>query len=567
MTHIQESPAWWQGVIYQIYPRSFADSNGDGVGDLNGIRSKLDYLAGLGVDALWLSPVYPSPDADFGYDVSDFCAVDPRYGSLADFDALLAEAHTRGLRVMIDLVLNHSSDQHPWFVESRSSRANPRRDWYIWADPTPRGGPPNNWPSCFGGSAWQLDPATGQMYLHTFFKEQPDLNWRCPAVRAALLDVFRFWLERGVDGFRLDAFSAYFKHPELRDNPTHPGIPGVVYTTQSQVNNCNLPDMLPLLREIRALVDSYSSLGRERYLVGEPFFSDARAAAGYCGPDLLHATFDFEPLLSPWSARRLTAAIQRWQHLLGDQTWPNFVFNNHDNPRTATRWRRHLLSLTLFGSANLNLFPVGPAGDDARLKQAAALLLTLRGTAFLYYGEEIGMRDIPVRSKAEARDPLARAYWPFSKGRDGCRAPMQWDASPNAGFTTHPAPWLPVNADYPTRSAAAQSADPASLLNFYRRLTALRRASPALAAGMFQPVTFGTRHIVAYLRQTQEQVMLVAFNFGARPRRLVLGSHLARTGWRVRLGTHRAEGEIITPAQSGPISLAGREALILEMEK
>lgn len=542
---------WHQnGIIYQIYPRSFADSNGDGIGDLNGITARLDYLRDLGVDALWLSPIYPSPDVDFGYDVSDYCAVDPKFGSLADFDRLVAEAHARGLHIVLDLVLNHTSDQHSWFLESRSSRDNPKRDWYLWRDPAPNGGgAPNNWQAVFGGSGWEFDAASGQYYYHMFCKQQPDVNWHNPQVRQAMLDVFRFWLDRGVDGFRLDVFNVYFKDGDFTSNPPAVGIPGYGFSRQRHVYDCDRPEMVPLVQEIRALLDQYEAGdGRARYVVGETFISGAQKAASYCGKDRLHAAFNFEFLNCPLQPHPIFERIQRWEHALGAKVWPSYVFNNHDNARSATRWKQRFF---------------GDPEDDARMKLAAALLLTLRGTPFLYYGEEIGMRDISIRSRAEVLDPVGRQFWPFMKGRDGCRAPMQWDASAQAGFTGGDVrPWLPLQEDYPARNVAVQQQDPRSLLNFYRWAIAVRRAAPALTEGMFQPITYGTRYILAYLRVTREQTVLVALNFSARRKRLVLGSHLARQQWRLLLSTHR---DSLPAIRAGLLGLEPFEAIVLEM--
>jgi len=540
---------WWRdGIIYQIYPRSFADSNGDGIGDLNGITARLDYLHNLGVDAVWLSPIYPSPDVDFGYDISDYCAVDPKYGSLADFDRLVAEAHARGVRVVLDLVLNHTSDQHPWFRESRKSRDNPFRDWYIWADPRPGGRPPNNWRSVFGGPGWEFDLAAGQYYYHMFYKEQPDVNWHNPAVRKAMLDVFRFWLERGVDGFRLDVFNVFFKHPGLADNPVRFPFPLYPFIGQRHDNDFDRPEMIPLLQEIRALLDAYSTPGHARYAVGEPLFSNPRKAALYTGPDRLHAAFNFEFLNSRWSPRGFDRSIRRWEDALGPEDWPNYVLNNHDVSRSANRFRPR------FGSSE----------DDARLKVAAALLLTLRGTPFIYYGEEIGMRDIPIRSRDEVLDPVGRRFWPFMKGRDGCRSPMQWEAAPNAGFSPPGGqPWLPVHENAGARNVAAQQADPCSLLNFYRRLIALRRAVPALVNGMFQPVTFDTHYLLAYLRQNAQQTVLVVLNFSGRRHRLALGPQLARANWRLLLSTHR---DSLPPIRGSLLAVEPNEALVLALE-
>lgn len=533
---MDETRLWWRdGVIYQIYPRSFADSDQDGLGDLNGITARLDYLAELGVDAIWLSPVYPSPDVDFGYDVSDYIDIDRRYGTLADFDRLVQQAHQHGIRIVMDLVLNHTSDQHPWFQQSRASKDNPYRDWYLWRDAKPGGGPPNNWWSVFGGRAWEYDPATGQYYYHMFYKEQPDVNWHNPEVRRELINIFRFWAERGVDGFRLDVFNLYFKDALFRDNPPRLGLRG--YDRQRHVYDCDQPEMMPLLAEIRQLMDSYP----ERYAVGETFDSNAEKAARYCAPGLLHASFNFEFLRSPWQPRRFLEAIQRWEHTLAPDSWPTYVMNNHDTPRSATRY--------------------GRGEDDERLKVGAALLLTQRGTPYLYYGEEIGMRDIAVR-RSEIKDPIGKRYWPFYKGRDGCRAPMQWNDSPYAGFSAVK-PWLPPHPNYPQRNAAAQIADEHSLFHFYRKLIRLRRELPALRRGLFQPLTFEPRALLAYLRQTGDQTVLVALNFSRRPVRLHLSPALARRRWRLLLSNRRQE---LPEFSTAALLLQPEEACLLLQE-
>ncbi len=525
---------WWRdGVIYQIYPRSFMDDNGDGIGDLAGITARLDYLAGLGVDAIWLSPVNPSPDADFGYDVSNYNDIDPKYGTLADFDRLVEQAHRLNIHVVLDLVLNHTSDQHPWFAQSRSSRDNPYRDWYLWHEPASNGGVPNNWYSVFGGHAWEMDRQTGQYYYHMFYKQQPDLNWRNPAVRQAMLDVFRFWADRGVDGFRLDVFNMYFKNDRFPNNPPAIGIRG--FDRQKHIHDCDQPEMMPLLAEIRNLLDQYP----ERYAVGETFEHTPRKAAAYCAPGRLHAAFDFTFLETPWKPARFLKAIQDWENAMEEGSRPTYVLNNHDNPRSATRYTHN--------------------EDDDLLKVAAALLLTQHGTPFLYYGEEIGMRDIPLR-KSQVQDPVGKRYWPFFKGRDGCRSPMQWDDSPQAGFSQGK-PWLPVHENYLHRNVTAQQSDPDSLLNFYKALIRLRKEVPALRDGFFQPLTFEPQRLLAYLRQDRDQTVLVALNFGKRPVKLALGAMVRGSDWDLLLSNKRQRLESIK--NTALLKLAGYEALLL----
>jgi alpha-glucosidase len=493
---------WWRdGVIYQIYPRSFVDTDGDGLGDLPGIISRLDYLADLGIDAVWLSPIYPSPDKDFGYDISDYLNIDPRFGSLEDFDWLVKECHRRGIRVVMDMVMNHTSDQHSWFKSSRSSREDPRRDWYIWKDPRSLGSvnkPPNNWQASFGGKAWEYDPPTGQYYLHLFTREQPDLNWRNPQVRQALLDAFRFWMERGADGFRLDVFNAYFKHPDLPDNPPKPGLRA--FDRQKHLYDIDQPAMVPLLQDLRTLLDSFS----QRYAVGETYLASPQKIITYCGPDKLHAafSFDFTPydFVYPFSPRWIMNRIRRRESIFNPaDLWPTIVMSNHDIPRAASR------------------YTLGEKDDLAKI--AMAVLLTLRGTPFIYYGEEIGMRDIHLRH-SEILDPPGKKYWPIYKGRDGCRSPMQWDGSMNAGFSSTK-PWLPLNPDYGSRNVTAQLADPASILNYTKKLIALRRKFPALRSGKFIPLK-ASGGILAYLRSSEEQVILVVVNFAPFKRRFKL---------------------------------------------
>lgn len=538
---------WWRdGIIYQIYPRSFADSDNDGLGDLPGITGKLDYLADLGVDALWLSPIYPSPDKDFGYDVSDYVNIDPRFGSLADFDLLLSEAHQRGIRIVLDLVLNHTSDQHAWFQESRSSRDNPKSDWYIWSPPPAppvlkenggraRGGPPNNWLSAFGGRAWTYVPERGQYYFHMFDPGQPDLNWRNHEVRVAVLDVVRFWLVRGVDGFRLDVFNVYFKDDQLRDNPFRPGLRA--FDRQQHIYDCDQPEMVPLLQDLRVLMDEFP----ERYAVGETFFPTDEKLRRYCSADKLHAAFNFDFMWSRFEPAKLLKPILDWEALYAEHAlWPNYVLGNHDTPRMATRHTR--------------------SESDARIKVLMALLLTLRGTPFLYYGDEIGMRDISLR-RDEILDPPGKRHWPFYKGRDGCRSPMQWDDSANAGFSSVQ-PWLPVHSNYQVRNAKSQKADPDSMLNFTREIIKLRRENPALHRGDFSLLTAQPKDTLAYLRQTPEQTILVALNFKDRP---VGVQEISPEKWNLLFSTAHDVGDQFRVALPvGSLQLAPYEVLILE---
>jgi alpha-glucosidase len=438
-------PWWKSAVVYQIYPRSFLDTDGDGVGDLDGVRRRLDHLVTLGVDAIWLSPIFTSPMADFGYDVSDYCDVDPVFGSLADFDRLLAEAHDRGIRVLLDWVPNHSSDRHPWFVESRSSRDNPKRDWYVWRDGPAPGQPPNNWRAAFNWDqpAWTWDEHTGQWYLHLFLPEQPDLNWGNPAIVEAMHGVLRFWLDRGVDGFRADVIHAIGKDPALPDDP-----PALVGIPRSGTNDD--PRTHEHLRGLRRVLDSYDG---DRMMVGEVYLLDTRRVAKYYGDgDELHLSFNFPPLFLPWSAPHWRQAIQLCEDVIVPVGWPTWVLSNHDKPRHRTRY-----------------------GSEARTRAAAVLLLTLRGTPFLYAGEELGLEDGVI--------PPERVVDPG--GRDGCRAPIPWDATPSHGWAGAD-PWLPWPPHADTVNLACEDADPESVLALYRRLLAARRASPALSVGSFR---------------------------------------------------------------------------------
>ncbi len=523
---------WWQrGIIYQIYPRSFQDSDGDGVGDLAGIAGRMDYLAGLGVDAVWISPFYPSPMADFGYDVADYVGVDPLFGTMEDFDALIAAAHARDIKVVLDFVPNHSSDRHAWFKESRASRDNPKRDWYIWRDPAPDGGPPNNWISNFGGPAWSLDEATGQYYHHAFLAEQPDLNWRNPAVREAMYGAMRFWLDRGVDGFRVDVIWHLIKDAALRDNPPNPGYePGQAEINRFlQVHSADQPEVHEVIAEMRAVVEAYG----ERVLIGEIYLPLERLVA-YYGEDLsgAHLPFNFQLLQTTWRAREIAALIAEYERLLPEGGWPNWVLGNHDKKRIAAR--------------------VGAA--QARV--AAVLLLTLRGTPTLYYGDEIGLGDVPIPPEA-VRDPWERNEPGLGLGRDPARTPMQWDGSEGAGFTTG-APWLPLSPDHAVCNVAALGGDPHSILTLYRRLIALRASSEALSVGSLRLLP-GTDALLAYERRHGDQRMLVALNLSHEEETLELPEGLGAT---VRLSTVAGrEGERMSAATR----LQPDEALVLEI--
>ena len=484
-----KTPWWESGVIYQVYPRSFQDSDGDGVGDLNGIIERLDYITKLGVDAIWLSPIFPSPMADFGYDVADYCAIDPLFGDLAAFDRLLAAVRERGLKLLLDFVPNHSSYQHRWFVESRSSRDNPKRDWYIWRDPAPAPdgsrGPPNNWISDFGGSSWEWDEATGQYYLHAFLKEQPDLNWRNPDLRAAMMDVLRFWLDRGVDGFRIDVLWHIVKAQGLPDNPPNPRWkPGRTERDMVlQLHSTDQPEAHAISADFRALADDYG----DRVLIGEIFLPNAPHARWYGTPERpqVHLPFNFQLIENRWDAARLRRVIGDYEASLPTHGWPNWVIGSHDAPRIAAR--------------------IG----EAQARVAAMLLLTLRGTPTLYQGDELGIGqvDIPpdrVRDPAELRQPG------IGIGRDRSRTPMPWDATPYAGFSRVD-PWLPLNPDWPTRNVAAQQGDPASMLTLYRGLLALRRTEQALAIGTMTLLE-APDGVIAYERRYDGKRLLVVLN-------------------------------------------------------
>jgi len=534
---------WWRdGVIYQIYPRSFADSNGDSIGDLNGIRNKLDYLAELGVDALWLSPIFASPDVDFGYDISDYYRIDPKFGTMEDFEALVREAHQKEMRIILDMVMNHTSDQHAWFKEACSSRDNPYHDWYLWQESAPNGKAPNNWQSMTGGSGWEYVPELNQYYFHMYYKQQPDLNWHNPKVHKAMLKAFCYWLDKGVDGYRMDLVNLFFKDNQLRNNPPKFGLRA--FDRQKHIFDTDQLEILPLLRELRQIMDEKPG----RYLVGEPFIAitpldflysgTAAIAAPYCRDDLLHAIFCFDFLHSFWDAKRFRKSILDWENSLKGKGWPTHVLANYDNPRIATRYTRD--------------------ENDARLKAAALMLLSLRGTPFIYYGDKIGMRDIHLK-RSQIKDPVGKLYWPIFKGRDGCRAPMQWSPDSNAGFSSGATPWLPVHPDYPTRNVTRQNQTTHSLLNFYKNLIHLRKQFPVLVRGEFAMLGNLPASILAYQRTSSQQTALVLINFSHQRNQFHL-EEFAISQRELLISTHRTKLENL---QNQSFTLEGDEALIL----
>ena len=497
---------WWRSaVFYEIYVRSFQDSNGDGIGDLPGIIERLDYLndgtpRSLGVDALWLTPINPSPMFDFGYDISDYRDIDPLFGSLRDFDRLVAEAHRRHIRIILDLVPNHTSHLHPWFQASRQARTDAQRDWYIWRDPGPDGGYPNNWVSSFGGPAWTLDPATGQYYLHSFLAEQPDLNYRNPAVVRAMEDVIRYWLDRGVDGFRVDVVHKMIKDSALRDNPrpaTDEEHPIRHYGGQKHVYDEDQPELHDIIRSWRRLLNSYG----DRAMVGEVYLFDAARVAAFYGNghDELPLAFNFSFMWSPWEAAAFRSQVEAIESVLPAGAQPTYVLSSHDAPRYRTRFD-------------------DPQWGAAHARVAAMMLLTLRGTPFLYYGEEIGMRDVLIPPERVC-DPVGKRF--PAVGRDPERTPMQWSGAPGAGFTTAADGWLPVGPDYDTVNVARQLDDARSHLSLYRRLLWYRKRTPALTRGTYRPLDSAADTFV-YLREDGEQRLVVALNFASESRRVTL---------------------------------------------
>ncbi|UXY14644.1 alpha-amylase family glycosyl hydrolase [Chitiniphilus purpureus] len=521
---------WWQrGVIYQVYPRSFMDGNGDGVGDLTGLRERLDYLAWLGVDALWITPIQPSPMLDFGYDITDYADIDPLFGDLAAFDDLIAAAHARGIRIILDFVPNHTSDRHPWFIDACSSRKSAKRDWYVWQDPLPDGGPPNNWRSHFGGLAWEMHQPTGQYYLRTFLPQQPDLNWRNPAVQAAMHQVMRFWLDRGVDGLRLDAIWHLIKDEQLRNNPPNPGWQDnqPEHERLLHVFTSDRPEMQGLLRSMRKVVDAYP----ERVLIAELYLSTERTVSYYGREgDGVHLPANTALLGTPWNAESMAAAIDQYEAALPTHGWPNWSLGNHDQPRVASRV---------------------PAGQE---RLAAMLLLTLRGTPLLYYGDEIGMRNVPIPPE-RLQDPIEKNMPGLGRGRDPQRTPMQWDHSANAGFSQGE-PWLPLAEDAAQVNVASQRDDPASVLQLYRRLIQLRREHPALAVGSYRGLAAPLGALV-FEREHEGRQIRVALNFSDRPCSIAMppGEMLLES----------TAGATVRTAESGTLQLAGGAGVIVAL--
>jgi alpha-glucosidase len=531
----KESWVWWKhGIFYHIYPRSFYDSNNDGIGDIRGITQKLDYLYNLGVTAIWISPLYLSPMQDFGYDVMDYRKIDPIFGTLDDFKYLLTKAHILGIRVIMDLIMNHTSSLHPWFLESRSSKDNPKREWYIWRDGRKKK-KPNNWRSAFGTSAWEYDEHTGQYYLHSFFKEMPDLNWRNKELKKAFFDEVRFWLDLGVDGFRLDVINMIVKDKKFRNNPLFFGIPWI----QKHVYTRNRPKSQRITRLLRKLLDEYD----DRMCVGEIYTmppGDPSISADYLGKgnDSIHLAFDFSLIFQPWNARKFYRCIKNWYEQIPENGWACNVLSNHDLFRSNSRFGR-----------KKNII------EKSRIM--AVLLLTLKGTPFIYYGEEIGMTNGKL-NRSQIADPLGKRFWPFFKGRDRARTPMQWNTGLNAGFSSS-APWLPVNQNYLALNVEVESADTESILNLYKKLIRLHHSNTILQSGDWVPSITGEKGIFAYFRMLDGDKIFVLLNFRNRPGRIFLP--LTKPGI-VLVSTHRLEGTML---QSGEENICPFEATVLKL--
>ena len=534
MTSQNEDWIWWKhGAIYQIYTRSFYDSNGDGIGDLEGVIEKLDYIKQLGISAIWLTPVFETPNFDFGYDVRDYREIDPSLGSTEHFTELLHKAHTRNIRVILDMVLNHTSYLHSWFLESRSSTDNSKRDWYIWESKV-NGGPPNNWKNAFGGSAWEWDTKTEQYYFHSFLKEQPDLNWRNKEVQNAFFEIIRFWLNIGVDGFRLDVINMIIKDKKFRDNPWSFKLPFF----QENKYNFNQNKSFKIVKQLRALIDEYD----DKLLVGEIYTlppGNVNAAAGYLGngTDSLHLAFDFSLLFSKWNARSYYVSIKKWHRLIPKEGWPCHVLSNHDLHRSFNR---------------TGLF----SEQEKKAKVAAVLMLTLRGTPFIYYGEEIGMENTPV-PRNKINDPLGLKFWPLYSGRDQARRPMLWNNTLHAGFSTTE-PWLPINKNYPDKCVESQLKDEGSIINLYKKLLQIRSAREALTDGSIEFVEKGHSGVLSYLRKKSGQKILIALNFTSHRKIILLPKN---TYWKILISTYISFSD---HSESNQLALLGYEAIVLE---
>ena len=515
------SSDWWRGaVLYQIYPRSFADANGDGIGDLAGATACLDYVASLGVDGVWLSPFFPSPMRDFSYDVSDFRGVDPIFGTLADFDRLLARAHELGLKLIIDQIWSHTALEHAWFAESRASRDNPRADWYVWAEARPDGTPPNNWQSWMGGPAWTWEPRRRQYYLHNFLPEMPDLNFHCPAVQEAILEVARYWLDRGVDGFRLDTSNFYFHSRGLEDNPAQKGDSPA--QMQRNVYNICQPENLPFLERVRKVLDGY----RDRMTIAEISSANSleRMLEYTRGNTRLHTAYSFLLLGKRYDPPFIAELMQPWQDEStgGSRSWPAWAFSNHDTMRPATRW-------------------AGPDATAQRCQQLIALLGFLRGTIVLYQGEELGLPESEVPFE-QLQDPYGKANWPLNKGRDGCRTPMPWRAGAHAGGFTSGTPWLGFDERYRALAVDVQEAEERSTLNFTRQLLAHRRMHAELRLGSFEPIVCDEA-VLAVMRRHGVNASLGAFNLGPAGRSCDLGFDANTSGPRIVVGDATIDGQ------------------------
>lgn len=535
MVEVNNENLWWHnGIIYQIYPRSFQDSDGDGVGDLNGIIKRLDYLKWLGVGAVWISPIYPSPMADFGYDISDYRGIHPIFGSFDDFEKLLSEIHSRGMKLILDFVPNHTSDQHPWFQESKSSRDSPKRDWYLWKDAKEDGSVPNNWLSVFGGSGWEWDDTTQQYYYHGFLKEQPDLNWRNPEVQEAMLDVMRFWLDKGVDGFRVDVMWHMIKDDKWRDNPVNPDYEPHMgtYDQLLPVYSTDQPEVHDIIRKMRDLLDQYD----ERMMIGE-IYLPLHKLMSYYGIENngAHLPFNFQLLSLPWDSKKIATAIDEYEGALPDEGWPNWILSNHDKPRITSR-----------------------VGVD-QAKVAAMLLLTLRGTPTIYYGDEIGMRDVPIPFE-EVKDPQGLNMPEKNLSRDPARTPMQWDNGENAGFTEG-VPWLRIDKRFPRVNVEFQKSDYNSTLSLYKKLIELRQRENSFLIGDYVPV-YSDNQIIVYCRHSSgSSKFMVVLNLSHRPCYFKSSSAISGT---IEVAT---SPELEGTKVNANISLSGDEAIIVRLDE